>query len=75
MNKNPFVKSSALYLLATVIGQGATFAGILIFTRLMSQADYGEYSTYYAYVSIFTVLIGANLHYSLNNAYIDNSKL
>ena len=71
MNKNPFVKSSALYLLATVIGQGATFAGILIFTRLMSQADYGEYSTYYAYVSIFTVLIGANLHYSLNNAYID----
>ena len=60
-----------VYFIATVIGQGMTFLGIIVFTRLMSQADYGNYSTYYAYVSIFTVLIGANLFYALNNAYID----
>ena len=68
---NPFVKASVVYFIATVIGQGMTFLGIIVFTRLMSQADYGNYSTYYAYVSIFTVLIGANLFYALNNAYID----
>ena len=48
-----------------------TFLGIIVFTRLMDQNDYGLYSTYYAYVSVVTVLIGANLHYALNNAYID----
>ena len=37
----------------------------------MDQNDYGLYSTYYAYVSVVNVLIGANLHYALNNAYID----
>lgn len=68
---NPFVKSSIMYIIATVFGQGMSFLGIVVFTRLMNQTDYGNYSTYYAYVSIFTVLIGANLYYALNNAYID----
>lgn len=68
---NPLFKSSVLYLIATIIGQGMSCVGIIVFTRLMNQEEYGLYSTYYAYVSIFTVLIGANLYYSLNNAYID----
>lgn len=70
-NINPLIKSSIVYLVATAIGQGITFLGIPVFTRLMNQMDYGKYSTYYAFVSLFTVLIGANLYYSLNNAYID----
>lgn len=68
---NPLVKSSVIYVIATFIGQGMLFLGIIVFTRLMKQDDYGKYSTYYAYVSVLTVLIGANLHYALNNAYID----
>lgn len=68
---NPLVKSSVIYVIATFIGQGMVFLGIIVFTRLMKQNDYGKYSTYYAYVSVLTVLIGANLHYALNNAYID----
>lgn len=68
---NPLLKSSIIYIVATIIGQGMTFLGIIVFTRLMDQNDYGLYSTYYAYVSVVTVLIGANLHYALNNAYID----
>ena len=68
---NPLLKSSIIYIVATIIGQGMTFLGIIVFTRLMDQNDYGLYSTYYAYVSLVTVLIGANLHYALNNAYID----
>lgn len=68
---NPLLKSSIIYIVATIIGQGMTFLGIIVFTRLMDQNDYGLYSTYYAYVSVVNVLIGANLHYALNNAYID----
>lgn len=71
---NPFVKSSIIYIISTIIGQGMSFLGIVIFTRLMEQNDYGQYSTYYAYVSVVTVLIGANLHYALNNAYIDQKE-
>lgn len=74
MKVNPLIKSSVIYVIATIIGQGMSFLGIIVFTRLMEQADYGEYSTYYAYVSVLTVLIGANLHYALNNAYIDQKE-
>lgn len=71
---NPLIKSSVIYVIATAIGQGISFLGIIVFTRLMGQAEYGEYSTYYAYVSILTVLIGGNLYYALNNAYIERKK-
>ena len=68
---NPLIKSTLLYIIATAIGQGMTFLAIIVFTRMMSKGDYGYYSDYYAFVSLFTVLIGANLYYALNNAYID----
>ena len=67
----PLVKSAFFYLLASAFGQGITFAGVLVFTRIMSKQAYGDYSTYYAYVSIFTVLTGGNIYVALNNAYID----
>lgn len=68
---NPLIKSSLVYIVATAMGQGMSFLGVVVFTRVMPQQDYGNYSTYYAYVSILTVLIGANLYYALNNAYIE----
>ena len=42
---NPLLKSSIIYIVATIIGQGMTFLGIIVFTRLMDQNDYGLYST------------------------------
>lgn len=71
---NPFIKSSLIYTIATIFGQGMTFISIIVFTRLMRQEDYGNYSTYYAYVSLFIVFIGANLYVPLNNAYIDKKE-
>ena len=68
---NPLIKSTLLYIIATAIGQGMSFLAIIVFTRMMPKGDYGYYSDYYAFVSLFTVLIGANLYYALNNAYID----
>ncbi len=71
---NPLIKSTLIYILATALGQGMAFLAIVVFTRIMPRADYGRYSDYYAYVSVFTVLIGANLYYALNNAYIDKKE-
>ncbi len=67
----PLIKSTFLYLFATAFGQGISFAGMLVFTRIMPKQAYGDYSTYYAYVSILTVLTGGNIYVALNNAYID----
>ena len=68
---NPLMKSSVLYLLAVGLGQGITFLGMIVFTRIMSKEDYGLYSTYYAVVSVMEVVVGANLYKSINNAYAD----
>ncbi len=68
---NPLMKSSALYLAATAIGQGMSFAGMIVFTRIMPKADFGLYSTYYAAVAVLEVFVGANLFISTNNAFID----
>jgi len=67
----PQIFASVLYTIATFIGQGMTFLGIIVFSRIMSQEDYGNYSSYYAYVAIFVAFAGANLYCSIGNAYID----
>lgn len=68
---NPLLKASIYYILGNGIGQGVILLGTVIFTRIMTQEDYGFYSTYYSMVSILTTLVGANLFIGLNNAYID----
>ncbi len=68
---NPLLKASIYYIFGNGIGQGVILLGTVIFTRIMSQKDYGLYSTYYSVVSILTTLVGANLFIGLNNAYID----
>lgn len=68
---HPLIKSTSAYVIASAIGQGMSFLAVIVFTRIMPKNDYGNYSTYYAYVAILTVLIGSNLYYALNNAYID----
>lgn len=68
---NPLLKASVFYIIGNGIGQGVILLGTIIFTRIMTQNDYGVYSTYYSLVSILTTLVGANLFIGLNNAYID----
>ncbi len=68
---NPLLKASIFYIFGNGLGQGVILLGTIIFTRIMTQKDYGLYSTYYSMVSIFTTLVGANLFIGLNSAYID----
>ncbi len=71
---NAFFNASFVYILANGIGQGTTLLANTFFTRYMSQSDYGLYSNYYSYVSIFVPFVGMNLYYGLTNAYIDYKK-
>ena len=73
MYKKNMITSSGLYIVGTVLGQGMTFLSSVVFTRLMSQYEYGIYSTYYSIVSVLVVLVGCNLYVPLQNAYIDYS--
>lgn len=68
---NPLLKASIFYILGNGFGQGMVLLGTIVFTRLMSQEDYGLYSTYYSSVSILTTFVGLNLFTGLCNAYID----
>lgn len=73
MKVNVHIRSSALFIFANVLGQLFSLLSLAAFTRLMTNAEYGRYVTYYAFVSVFVVFIGGNLYFSLNNAYIDKA--
>ena len=68
---NKYIKASVFYMFGNGIGQGIIFLSSIIFTRIMTQEDYGLYTTYYSVVTILNTLVGANLFNGLNNAYID----
>ncbi len=68
---NPMIYAAVLYIVGTIVGQGVTFLGTIVFTRVMSRENYGLYSTYYSVMAILEVLVGSNLYVSLQNAYID----
>lgn len=71
---NKYVKASTFYILGNGIGQGLVFLSSYVFTRIMTQDDFGLYGSYYSIVSILGPLVGANLFVGLNNAYIDYKK-
>lgn len=68
---NPMINAAILYVAGTIVGQGITFLGTMVFTRLMSKEDYGLYSTYYSIMAVLEVLVGSNFYVALQNAYVD----
>ena len=71
---NVYINATMIYILANGIGQGLALLSNIFFTRFMSKMDYGLYTNYYSYVSIFASIVGANLYVGLSNAYIDYKK-
>ncbi|MBR5420275.1 MAG: polysaccharide biosynthesis protein [Lachnospiraceae bacterium] len=71
---NAYLSASFVYILANGLGQGTTLLTNSFFSRYMSKADYGMYSTYYSYVALLVPFVGLNLYVGLTNAYIDYKK-
>lgn len=68
---NKFAKAGIGYTVGNILIKGLSFLTLPLFTRLMTTADYGIYTTYIAYESIFTIIVSLALYASLKNANID----
>lgn len=66
-----YTRASAYYVAANIIGQGVVLLSSSVFTRLMSQEDYGLVSTYSTWVLVINTFICLNLFITVRNAYID----
>lgn len=67
-SSNKYVKAGLGYTIGNYLLRGISLITLPIFVRLMSTSDYGNFNTYAAYESIFTIIVGMALHASLKNA-------
>lgn len=71
-NNGKAVKSGIAYTFASVITTGMAFITTPIFTRIMSQEDYGNYSNFLSWQSVMTVIISLNLVATFISARFDH---
>ncbi len=58
MKKNKLVKSGILFTIGNLLIQGVAFITLPIYTRTISQEVFGQYTLYFAWVSLFSIMIG-----------------
>lgn len=71
VKNNSYTKAALFYIISNCIGQGLILLSNIIFTRIMSQENYGLYTNYYSIVALLTPFVGANLFLGLNIGYFD----
>lgn len=71
MKKNVVLKSTIWYLICNFIVSGINFIVTPVFTRLMSQEEYGMYSNFSSWVSIFQIVASLMLLSSFYSAKYD----
>ena len=71
ISKQEYLKATAYYVVANIIGQGVVLLSSAVFTRMMPKADYGLVSTYSAWVLVLNTFVCLNLFISVRTAYVD----
>lgn len=71
ISKKKIATVSSLNILGTFILKGIVFLSVPIFTRILSQNDYGVVSTYITYISFISIVIGLSMNTAIANARID----
>lgn len=69
--KNSAAKAGLGYTIGNVLIRGLSFFTLPIFTRLMSTADFGLYTTYVSYEGILGIIVGLGLYVSLKAAKVE----
>lgn len=69
--RQEYARASIYYIVANIIGQGIVLLSSAVFTRMMSQNDFGLASTYSTWVLVINTFICLNLFITVRNAYID----
>lgn len=64
-------KAGLGYTIGNMLIKGISFLAIPIFSRIMTQEDYGLYNTFLSYASILTIILGMALNASIKNAKYD----
>lgn len=65
------IKASVWNIIGTFLLKAISFLSVPIFTRLMSQDDYGYISTYTTYISFMGIVVGLGLNTAIFNARMD----
>lgn len=65
------VKAGFWYVVSNFLVKALSFLTTPIFSRLMSEADYGEFSNYASWQTTLLIITGAELHNTLGPAYYD----
>lgn len=72
--RNNAAKAGLGYTVGNMMIKGISFLAIPIFSRIVSQEDYGLYNTFLSYASILTIFLGMALNASIKNAKYDFPK-
>ena len=67
------LKAGFWYVLSNFLIKGIAFITTPIFSRLMSEAQYGEFSNFASWQSTLLIISGAELYSTLNRAYYDHT--
>ncbi|MBE6038985.1 MAG: hypothetical protein E7218_07305 [Anaerofustis stercorihominis] len=65
------VKAGFWYVVSSFLIKGISFLTTPIFSRLMSRADYGEFSNYASWQATLLIITSAELYNTLSRAYYD----
>lgn len=68
---NKVLKSGIWYVFASFLTKGMILISTPVFTRLLSKAEYGEFSNYKSWLNIITIIVTLNVHATLINAMND----
>ena len=71
VNTKILLKSSFWYVVSNFLTRGLVFITTPIFTRLMTTKQYGDFSVFASWQSIFLVICGLEIYATLNRARFD----
>lgn len=71
ISKKVLIKSSFWYIASNFLTRAVSFITIPIFTRLMTKQQYGDFSVFASWQSIFLIICGVEIYATLNRARFD----
>ena len=72
VNTKILLKSSFWYVVSNFLTRGLVFITTPIFTRLMTTKQYGDFSVFASWQSIFLVICGLEIYATLNRARFED---
>lgn len=69
--KSKSIKAGIGYTVGNILIKGISFLSVPVFSRIMSQSEFGVYNVFLSYDAILFVIIGLALHSSIRSASLE----